>query len=76
MWRHAVARRVLVDVNHALKKEDKMDGFATNVLKNARICFLGVKCRECANNEIEAEEVDYCIASGFARIRQKNTQRT
>jgi len=52
-----------------------MDGFATNVVKDAKVCFLGVKCRDCANNEIDADEVEYCIASGFVRIRQKNTRR-
>ncbi len=57
-------------------REDIVNGYATQVAKNAKVCFLGFKCRDCENNEIEAEEVEYCIASGFVRIRQKNTPRT
>ncbi len=50
-----------------------MDGYATHGVKKAKVCFLGFKCRGCESNEIEAAEVEYCIASGLVRIRQKNT---
>jgi len=53
-----------------------MNAFATNVLKDVKVCFLAAKCTECGNNEIDAEWVEYCIASGFVQIRQKETNRT
>lgn len=46
-----------------------MDGFATHVVKDAKVCFLGEKCRDSAQNAIEAEEVESYIASEFVRIR-------
>ncbi len=52
-----------------------MNAFATNLLKDVKVCFLAAKCTECNNNEIEAEQVEYCIASGFVRIEQKGTKR-
>ena len=51
------------------------DAFATNLLKDVKVCFVAAKCSNCPNNELEAEEVEYCIASGFVRIKQKETNR-
>ena len=52
-----------------------MNAFATNLLKDVKVCFLATKCAECSNNEIEAEPVEYSIASGFVRIEQTETTR-
>ncbi len=52
-----------------------MDTFATNIIKDVKVCFLASKCMECSNNEIEAEQVEYCVSSGFVRIQQKGTGR-
>ncbi len=50
--------------------------FATNVLHDARVCFLAGKCAGCDNNEIDAAEVEYCIASGFVRVQRRGDGRT
>lgn len=50
--------------------------FATNVLQNATVCFLAGKCAGCENSEIQAKEVEYCIASGFVRVVRESDGRT
>ncbi len=50
--------------------------FATNVIQNATVCFLAGKCSGCENNEVQAKEVEYCIASGFVRVERASDGRT
>jgi|GEM_PF-1004649 hypothetical protein len=50
--------------------------FATNILKNVHVCFLANKCATCENSDMEASEVEYCIASGFVRIVRQGDGRT
>jgi hypothetical protein len=45
-----------------------MDLFATNKMTDVTVCFLGKMCKDGASNEVIAQEVEYCIASGFVRI--------
>ncbi len=42
--------------------------FATQKMTNVNVCFVNAKCQSCENNEVNAKEVEYCIASGFVRI--------
>lgn len=52
-----------------------MNAFATNRIQDVKVCFVAAKCAECPNSEIEAEEVEYCISSGFVQIQQKGTKK-
>ena len=45
-----------------------MGPFATQKLTDVTVCFLGCTCKDSKNNEVSAQEVEYCIASGFVRI--------
>lgn len=51
-----------------------MSLFATNVIKNAAV-FLKGGCTKCASEAVQAEEVEYCIASGFVRVKEAGSKR-
>ncbi len=51
-----------------------MSQFATNVIKNASVYLKG-GCTKCADEPVKAEEVEYCIASGFIRITEAGSKR-
>ena len=42
--------------------------FVTQKMTDVNVCFISAKCQTCENNEVNAKEVEYCIASGFVRI--------
>jgi hypothetical protein len=50
-----------------------MEPFATQKMTDVNVCFMGTKCRDCENNEVNAHEVEYCIASGFVRVVTSDT---
>ena len=50
-----------------------MELFATQKIMNVTVYFMGGKCTSCENNEVDAQEVEYCIASGFVQIRTAET---
>jgi hypothetical protein len=62
-------------INTNQRKGALMNEFATNLLKDVKVYFLASNCTEGGLSEIEAEQVEYCIASGFVRIQQKETKR-
>lgn len=51
-----------------------MSLLATNVIKNASVYLKG-GCTKCANEAVKADEVEYCIASGFIRIKEAGSKR-
>lgn len=51
-----------------------MSLFATNIIKNASVYLKG-GCAKCVDEPLKADEVEYCISSGFIRIQEAGTKR-
>ncbi len=51
-----------------------MSLFATNIVKNASVYLKG-GCAKCVDEPLKAEEVEYCISSGFIRIKEAGSKR-
>jgi hypothetical protein len=47
--------------------------FVTQKMTDVNVCFVAAKCQNCENNDVNAKEVEYCIASGFVRIVTADT---
>lgn len=51
-----------------------MSLFATNIIQNAAVYLKG-GCTKCVEEPVKADEVEYCIASGFIRIKEADSKR-